>query len=121
MTSRPIHAHPNTSVRLLSRGRSRSMTDALQLAPKLYHFSRDAINALFNSLGYPTNTPVWMPSYHCGMEVRAAADAGFSPHFYRINKDLSVDVSDLAAGLRAHPGPVLLIHYFGFPQPGTLS
>lgn len=121
MTSRPIHAYPNISLRLLSRNPSRSMTDALQLAPKLYHFSRDAIHALFSSLGYPSNTPVWMPSYHCGMEVRAAADAGFSPHFYRVNKDLSVDVGDLAARLRAQPGPVLVIHYFGFPQTGLLS
>lgn len=97
------------------------MTDALQLAPQLYHFSRDALHALFSSLGYPSNTAAWMPSYHCGMEVRAAADAGFSPHFYRVNKDLSVDIDDLAAGLRQRPGPVLLIHYFGFPQPNTLS
>jgi perosamine synthetase len=121
MISKPIHAHPKTSVRLLTRSPSPSMTNALQLAPKLYHFSRDAIHALFRSLGYPSNTPVWMPSYHCGMEVRAAADAGLTPHFYRLNKDLSVDVDDLAAGLRQQPGPVLLIHYFGFPQPDILS
>jgi dTDP-4-amino-4,6-dideoxygalactose transaminase len=97
------------------------MTDALQLAPRLYHFSRDAIYELFGSLGYPNKTPVWMPSYHCGMEVRAAADAGLTPRFYRVKKDLTVDEEDLACGLRGAPGPVLLIHYFGFPQPGTLS
>jgi dTDP-4-amino-4,6-dideoxygalactose transaminase len=96
------------------------MADALQLAPRLYHFSRDAIHSLFGALGYPSQTPVWMPSYHCGMEVRAAADAGFSPRFYWVKKDLSVDADDLANGLRNEPGPVLLIHYFGFPQPGTL-
>jgi dTDP-4-amino-4,6-dideoxygalactose transaminase len=97
------------------------MTDALQLAPRLYHFSRDAIHELFGSLGYPERTPVWMPSFHCGMEVRAAADAGFSPRFYRVKKDLTVEEEDLASGLRDAPGPVLLIHYFGFPQPDTLS
>jgi perosamine synthetase len=97
------------------------MADALQLAPHLYHFSRDAIHSLFGAFGYPSQTPVWMPSYHCGMEVRAAADAGFSPRFYNVKKDLSVDGDDLANGLRDESGPVLLIHYFGFPQPGTLS
>jgi dTDP-4-amino-4,6-dideoxygalactose transaminase len=96
------------------------MADALQLAPRLYHFSRDAIHSLFGALSYPIQTPVWMPSYHCGMEVRAAADAGFSPRFYNVKKDLSVDTDDLANGLRDEPGPVLLIHYFGFPQPSTL-
>lgn len=121
MTPRPIHSQPRTSLRLLIRSPSRAMIDTLQLAPRLYHFSRDAIHELFGSLGYPDKTPVWMPSYHCGMEVRAAADAGFSPRFYRVKKDLTVDVEDLACGLRDAPGPVLLIHYFGFPQPGTLS
>jgi dTDP-4-amino-4,6-dideoxygalactose transaminase len=97
------------------------MADALQLAPRLYHFSRDAIHSLFGAFNYPIQTPVWMPSYHCGMEVRAAADAGFSPRFYKVNKDLSADVDDLAKGLRDELGPVLLIHYFGFPQHSTSS
>jgi perosamine synthetase len=121
MISRQIHSQPRASLHLLARSHSRAMTDALQLAPRLYHFSRDAIYELFGSLGYPDKTPAWMPSYHCGMEVRAAADAGFSPRFYRVKKDLTVDEEDLASGLRDTPGPVLLIHYFGFPQPGTLS
>jgi|GEM_PF-1244973 len=121
MNSSPIHSHPHASMRVLVRPRSPAMADALQLAPRLYHFSRDAIHSLFGALSYPSRTPVWMPSYHCGMEVRAAADAGFAPRFYKINKDLSVDVEDLARGLRDEPGPVLLIHYFGFAQPGTLS
>jgi perosamine synthetase len=121
MTPRPIHSQPRASLRLLALPHSRAMADTLQLAPKLYHFSRDALHALFGSLGYPERTPVWMPSYHCGMEVRAAADAGLTPRFYRVKKDLTVDEEDLAKGLRDTPGPVLLIHYFGFPQPGTLS
>jgi dTDP-4-amino-4,6-dideoxygalactose transaminase len=97
------------------------MAADLRLAPLLYHFSRDAIHALFGSLGYPADTPVWMPSYHCGMEVRAASDAKLSPRFYRVNEDLSADEDDLARNLRREPGPVLLIHYFGFPQPRTPS
>ncbi len=121
MISRPIHSQPHASLRLLSRAPSRMMADNLQLTPRLYHFSRDAIHVLFASLGYPDKTPVWMPSYHCGMEVRAATDAGFSPRFYRVNEDLSADADDLARGLRDEPGPVMLIHYFGFPQPDTPS
>jgi dTDP-4-amino-4,6-dideoxygalactose transaminase len=94
------------------------MAAALALAPRRYHFSRDALHALFRAFGYPAGTPVWMPAFHCGMEVRAAADAGLAPRFYRVRDDLSIDEEQLATALRRSPGPVLLIHYFGFPQPG---
>lgn len=70
-----------------------------------------------NSRVGPGNV-IWFPSFHCGMEVRAACDAGFEPRFYRIHDDLTVDEDDLARGVRDEPGPVLIIHYFGFPQPG---
>jgi dTDP-4-amino-4,6-dideoxygalactose transaminase len=119
MNPPPIHSHPRLSLRLLTRAPSLTMARALQLAPRFFHFSRDAIHALFGALGYPNGTPVWMPSFHCGMEVRAAADAGFTPCFYRVKENLAVDEEDLAAELKGMPGPVLLIHYFGFPQPGT--
>lgn len=117
MISRSIHSYPHASLALLARSRSRLMADGLRHAPRLYHFSRDAIHAVFSALGYPDKTPVWMPSYHCGMEVRAAADAGFTPRFYRVSENLSADAGDLARGLCSEPGPVMLIHYFGFPQP----
>jgi perosamine synthetase len=117
MNPKPIHSHPCASLRLLTRAPSPEMARALQLAPRLFHFSRDALHLLFSLLGCPGGTPVWMPSFHCGMEVRAAADAGFSPRFYKVKEDLTADEKNLAAGLRDAPGPVLLIHYFGFPQP----
>jgi dTDP-4-amino-4,6-dideoxygalactose transaminase len=60
-----------------------------------------------------------MPEYHCGVEVQAAIDAGLNVRYYRVSRDLSVDEEDLERRLRACPGPVLLIHYFGFAQPGV--
>ena len=62
-----------------------------------------------------------MPSFHCGVEVQAAIDAGLEVGFYRIQPDLTMDLQDLAAKLDAKPGPVLAIHYFGFGQPGIES
>jgi dTDP-4-amino-4,6-dideoxygalactose transaminase len=38
-----------------------------------------------------------------------------------VNEDLCADAESLARNLRDEPGPVLLIHYFGFPQPCTSS
>lgn len=37
--------------------------------------------------------------------------------FYRVAPDLSSDLEDLDRRLRDRPGPVLVIHYYGFPQP----
>jgi dTDP-4-amino-4,6-dideoxygalactose transaminase len=59
-----------------------------------------------------------MPAFHCGLEIQAARDAGWEVRFYRVMEDLSVDEEDLRHRFRSEPGPVYLIHYFGFPQPG---
>jgi dTDP-4-amino-4,6-dideoxygalactose transaminase len=59
-----------------------------------------------------------MPSFHCGVEVEAAIQAGWKVDFYRIQPDLSAGLDDLERKLKREPGAVLLIHYFGFPQPG---
>jgi dTDP-4-amino-4,6-dideoxygalactose transaminase len=95
------------------------MRDELFFAPNLTRFSRDALYLVFSSFGAAPGTPVWCPSFHCGMEVRAAAEAGFTPRFYRLNDDLTIDKQHLAQCLDEAAGPVLLIHYFGFAQPGT--
>jgi dTDP-4-amino-4,6-dideoxygalactose transaminase len=119
MKPRAIHAYPAARLRLLAQSPNRAMARAIEFAPHLYSYSRDALQAWFHALG-PRNAPVWMPAFHCGMEVRAAVDAGFTPRFYGITPELHVDEDRLAAGLREHPGPVLLIHYFGFPQPSIV-
>jgi dTDP-4-amino-4,6-dideoxygalactose transaminase len=83
----------------------------------LYSSGRAAIYSALRSLHLSRDTPVWMPAYHCGVEVQAAIDAGFDVGFYRIRSDLRIDLDDLERRLRARPGPVLVIHYFGFAQP----
>jgi dTDP-4-amino-4,6-dideoxygalactose transaminase len=83
----------------------------------VYASGRSALYWAFRALQLPTASTVWMPSFHCGLEVQAAIDAGLNVDFYRIGRDLAVDVDDLAAKLRDRPGPVLAIHYFGFAQP----
>jgi len=61
-----------------------------------------------------------MPSFHCGVEVQAAIDAGLKVAFYPIRDDLAVNVDALLDRLRTsdtQPRAVLVIHYFGFAQP----
>lgn len=114
-----IHAYPRPPLASLRRKPSTTMRDELSFAPYLTRFSRDALYLVFSAFGAAPGTPVWCPSFHCGMEVRAAAEAGFTPRFYRLNEDLTIDEQHLAQCLSETAGPVLLIHYFGFAQPGT--
>lgn len=114
-----IHAYPRPSLATLCRKPTAAMRDELSFAPHLTRFSRDALYLVFSAFGAAPGTPVWCPSFHCGMEVRAAAEAGFTPRFYRLHEDLTIDEQHLAHCLAETAGPVLLIHYFGFAQPGT--
>ncbi len=61
---------------------------------------------------------IWMPAFHCGVEVEAAINAGLRVGFYRLQMDLRVDEDDVETKLRKEPGVLFLIHYYGFPQPG---
>lgn len=103
--------------RLTALLRPRADSSVLQAGDRLTALGRDAIYWAFRGMGYPSGTTVWMPSFHCGVEVQAAIDAGLAPVYYRVKPDLTVDEDDLRAGLGRSPGPVLLIHYFGLPQP----
>lgn len=94
------------------------MQPILDSYDRLYTFGRDAIYWGLKCLGPEPAKFVWMPSFHCGVEVQAALDAGFNVSFYRIQPDLTIDEDDLAQKLAARPGPVMIIHYFGFVQPG---
>ncbi|MEA2345124.1 MAG: perosamine synthetase, partial [Thermoanaerobaculia bacterium] len=113
-----IHAYPRPSIATLRRKPSAAMREEIAFAPHLTRFSRDALYLVFSAFGASPGTPVWCPSFHCGMEVRAAAEAGFTPRFYRLRDDLTIDEEHLARCLAEATGPVLLIHYFGFAQPG---
>jgi len=82
-----------------------------------FALGRAAIYWAFRGLGIKRGSTAWLPDYHCGVEVQAAIDAGMDVQYYRISRDLTIDEEDLRMRVRARPGPVLIIHYFGFPQP----
>jgi perosamine synthetase len=82
-----------------------------------YSQAREALYWAIRELRLPPGGVVWMPAFHCGVEVQAAIDAGATVDFYRIRPDLTVDTEDLFHRLSLRSGPVLVIHYFGFPEP----
>ncbi len=111
-----IHFAPRAPLSLLLRRPSPAMHEVLSVAPSFFHFSRDALYAWFAK----HRGVLWFPSFHCGMEVRAAVDAGCAPRFYRVREDCTIDEAHLADGLARERGAVVVVHYFGFAQPGIV-
>ena len=116
--------HPAIPWRGLLTAQSSRLEGDLPGLPFFFEYSRDALHWAYGALlrARPSQTTAWMPSFHCGMEVRAVMDAGFSPRFYPVRigsgGGIVADLDALEEGLRADPGPVMVIHYFGFPEPG---
>jgi len=106
--------HPVLSAGTVGIGRHvPSVLDAGRVAHTVS--GRMALALALERLGIGRGAKVLLPAYHCTALVEPVVRAGAVPVFYRVHRDLSVDLDDLAAraqGARA----LLAIHYFGFPQ-----
>jgi dTDP-4-amino-4,6-dideoxygalactose transaminase len=61
---------------------------------------------------------VLMPGYHHGVEVEAVRAAGATVEFYRINRDLRLDLDDLMERATKRDTRVVYVtHFAGFAQP----
>lgn len=111
----PISAFPRPRLaRLLASSHGGFDPDCLSL----HGWGRDALYWGLRGLHANPETTIWMPAFHCGVEVQAAIDAGMNVAFYPIRDDLTVDLPTLEREFTKQPGPLLVIHYFGWPQPG---
>lgn len=59
---------------------------------------------------------VLVPGYICKSLVEPIIWAGYRPVFYKLNRDLSVDLDDFKRKSR-HAGAAIATHFFGMPQP----
>lgn len=61
-----------------------------------------------------------IPALHCRSQVEAALAASYTTSFYRLNRDLSVNQTDIVRHIQGHTGLVVLclVHYYGFPPRG---
>ena len=83
-----------------------------------FHRARNAIYHLFRSLKLGPGETVLVPDYHNGNEVQAIRAAGVAVRFYRIGRNLEVDLEHLTQLARTTRARVVfVIHYFGWPQP----
>ena len=83
----------------------------------LFYFGRGALWHAIQSMHLSPSDTVLVPSYHCGVEIEAVSMAGAQLRYYDVQEDLTIDVSDLKNRIDAGTRAILLIHYFGFPQP----
>ena len=83
-----------------------------------FHRARNAIYHLFRSLRLAPGETVLVPDYHNGNEVQAIRAAGVTVRFYRVGRNLEIDLEHLTTLARTTDARVLFaIHYFGWPQP----
>ncbi len=116
MRPAPLTIYPEpTAGDFLSR--VRPLSGWLSECEGLFRHGRLGIYWAFRGLGLPAGTRAWLPAHHCGAEVEAVLAAGFEVEFYPIGEGLGADLEWLERALGARPGPVLAIHYYGFPQP----
>ena len=82
-----------------------------------FHQARGALWHALRAHGIGPETRVLMPAYHCGVEVEAALDLGAQVDYYRVTPAFQSDPSDIRRRAAPNTRAILVIHYFGFPQP----
>jgi perosamine synthetase len=60
---------------------------------------------------------VLVPSYHCTSVVEPILQYGGDVKCYNVGLDLQPDIDDIEKRIDARTRVVLVVHYFGFPQP----
>lgn len=60
---------------------------------------------------------IYAPVYHCGVEIEALLRAGLAVRFYPLDDKLNCDLPWLIKNIDAKKAALLIVHYFGFPQP----
>jgi hypothetical protein len=63
---------------------------------------------------------VLLPAYLCHSMIQPFEEAGLHPQFYPVNADLSADLAEISRRVHDDTAAVMIMHYFGFPQPADL-
>lgn len=85
----------------------------------LFYGARYAIWAGVKILGINPDHNIIMPSYNCGTEIDPILDQKIKIKYYKIKKDMTIDIKDLLKQIDSNTAAILVVHYLGFPQPIT--
>ncbi len=78
---------------------------------------RTALSLALETLGLERGDKLLVPAYLCSSVLSAMDSRGIRPVFYPIDHSLQLDGEGLSAQVEAGVRGLLVIHYFGFPQP----
>ena len=83
----------------------------------LYSSGRAALFFGLAALDLPPGSIVLVPTYNCGVEIRSILLAGYNVKFYHPDDNLLIDIEQVRPLLSPEIRALMIIHYFGFPQP----
>jgi dTDP-4-amino-4,6-dideoxygalactose transaminase len=69
------------------------------------------------ALGISSGDKVLLPAYNCGVEIDPFKHFGIETGYYRIYKNLQIDLDDLLQRIDGGVKAILITHFLGFPQP----
>lgn len=82
-----------------------------------YYLARNAIWHGSDSLGLRAGDEILMPAYHHGVELQTLLAKGMTLRYYRIDREMRVDLEDLRRNLTSTTRALYVIHYLGVAQP----
>jgi len=82
-----------------------------------YYFSaRYALAGGLKAIGINPGEKVLIPSYNCGVELGPFYHFNIEPVFYKVDKNLRVDIEELVRIKDKNIKALMITHYLGFPQ-----
>ena len=76
-----------------------------------------SVQAMRHCREHMNGKKVLLPDYLCLSVISAFETAGTEYGFYRVKKNLEIDLDDLAEKIDENTGMIYVIHYFSVPQP----
>lgn len=86
-------------------------------SPLSFFWARNAIFYGLKALGISPGAHVLLPAYLCRAAVEPFEVFGANVQFYPINRSCEPDLAEIEARIKPHTEAILVVHYFGFPQP----
>jgi dTDP-4-amino-4,6-dideoxygalactose transaminase len=108
---------PPLDARMLVGRRTAEGSLAVASSPLTFPLARYAIFHATRAFGLDRDESVLVPAYHCATAVEPILRAGARVAFYNVRRDCVVDLDDVRRRIAPTTKALLIIHYFGFPQP----
>ena len=117
MTVRTYSAFPDIEVRSIWKSTKENNPILDKNCFFFYASGRSALYHGVSCLPHTERKKVLIPFYHCGVEVEAIVRAGLEVEFYPLQRNLEPDFIWIEENITPETVAILVIHYFGFPQP----